>query len=290
MSFDKPKVTRANLNDLKEGCRHRGTQDACPWRRIRDDDFGAGGCFLIPGTSYQLIVAVALVLPGIVFGTTLQRLRGPTPEDKDASTRILRAIAVGAALDVLYALAFGPKLVQLAHPAPGRQASLLSIFTANPREIALWVALLAGAVPALAAFCVHFQSAFRETSREISIKKRLADALKIHYRTTPTAWDYIAREGGCFIRVRLSDGVYFGGWIDEQSFVSGYPEPKDIFIRSQWALNEKGVFLHKIQGTRGVYIPVSDGVVVEWLSMPDQVEDGSSVEPPETEKQEVKEY
>lgn len=224
---------------------------------------------MIPGTSYQLVVAISLVLPGIVFGTTLQRLRGPTPEDKDASTRVLRAIAVGAALDILYAILFGPKLVQLANPMPGRQGSLFSIFSANPREIALWVALLAGIIPALTAFLVHFQSAFRETSKEIGVGKRAADALKIHYRTTPTAWDYISGQGGCFIRIRLSDGVYFGGWMDEKGYVSGYPEPKDVFIRWQWALDEKGVFLHEIENTQGVYLSISDGVVVEWLGRPE---------------------
>jgi hypothetical protein len=223
---------------------------------------------LIPSSSYQLLILVALVLPGIVFGSTLQRLRGPTPEDKDASTRVLRAIAVGAAFDIAYVLILGPYLVQLVTQSPSVAGDIMG-FTTHPRQAALWTLLLAGIAPAAVAYMVHIRATWPD-GPEMKFKSKLKRALRTTYRTPPTAWDYIARaRGGCFVRVRLADGEFIGGWTNEETFVSGYPEPRDIFIGSQWAVDGKGVFLHKIQGTLGVYVPLSENTVVEWLAAPE---------------------
>lgn len=222
---------------------------------------------LIPQTSYQLIALFTLALPGIVFGSTLQRLRGPTPEDKDASTRILRAIAVGAGFDVVYFLAFGPQIVEAVRQPddPGEMSALAS----HPREAALAVLLLAGVIPALTAYLIHLQAAWRDTPEGLTTTKRLRKAASNTYRTTPTAWDHIARaRGGCFVRVRLADGSYVGGWADEETYVSGYPEPRDIFVRWQWDLDESGRFQHEIEGTLGIYVPLADSTHVEWLLPP----------------------
>lgn len=237
---------------------------------------------MIPSTSYQLLVLVGLVLPGIVFGSVLQRLRGPIPEDKDASTRILRAIAVGAGFDIAYVLLFGPQLVDVVRHAPTFPGGPSGV-AASPREVALWTLLLAGVIPSLTALLIHIKANFRVDPPNKPFKLRLKHALRTTYRTTPTAWDYIARaRGGCFVRIRLGDGKFIGGWVTEESFVSGYPEPRDIFIASQWAVDERGVFLRKIEGTLGVYVPLADNTVVEWLAKPVS-ENVSSVESKELE-------
>lgn len=227
---------------------------------------------LVPGTTYQLLILVGLVLPGIVFGTTLARLRGPTPDDKDASTRLLRAVAIGAALDVFYVLAIGPHLASLLQTrptVPGGPAGL----AAHLRESALWVLLLAGIVPALLAYLVHARAVLVGVPDGTPGRERLRRLTSTTYRTTPTAWDQIAtRRGGCFVRVRLQDGEFVGGWVGDTAFVSGYPEPRDIFIPLQWALDPQGRFLHEIEGTLGVYVPLPDSVVVEWLQPPPQPE------------------
>ncbi|GHE83375.1 hypothetical protein GCM10017786_13070 [Amycolatopsis deserti] len=225
----------------------------------------------VANTSYQLLTIVALLLPGVVFGSTLQRLRGPTPEDKDASTKILRAIAVGAGFDVIYALILGPLIVDLAKPTPGSANGILSAFARSPREVAFWTLILAGVIPALAAYVVHLQATIRENPQKKKSWARLWAAFQNTYRTVPTSWDYIAGvRGGCFVRIRLADGEYIGGWVGAESYVSGYPESRDIFISSQWAVNKDGVFLHKIEDTLGFYLAIPDGAVVEWVGRPKQ--------------------
>jgi hypothetical protein len=240
---------------------------------------------LVPSTTYQLLILVGLVLPGIVFGATLARLRGPTPDDKDASTRLLRAVAIGAALDVLYVLAVGPhlaSLIQTRSAVPGGPSGL----AAHLRESAVWVLLLAGVVPALLAYFVHARAVLASIPEGTPMGERLRRLTSTTYRTTPTAWDQIAtRRGGCFVRIRLQDGEFIGGWVGEAAFVSGYPEPRDIFIPWQWALDPQGRFLQEIKGTLGVYVPLPEGVVVEWLRPPIQPGLGGAVDQANDEEQ-----
>lgn len=223
---------------------------------------------LIPATSNQLLILVAVILPGIVFGTVLQRLRGPTPEDRDVGTRVLRAAAVGVGLDIVYVLAAGSTLTHLLRSEPA-VATRSAAFVLHPREAALWALVLVGVIPAILALLVHAQAVFRDVPAGLTPGQRLRRATNTTYRTTPTAWDYIARKrGGCFVRVRLKDGEYIGGWVGRDTYVSGYPEPRDLFIDSQWALDPQGRFLHKIEGTLGFYVAIGEGVLVEWLHAP----------------------
>jgi hypothetical protein len=236
---------------------------------------------LIPATSNQLLILVAVVLPGIVFGTVLQRLRGPTPEDRDVGTRVLRAAAVGVALDISYVLVGGFAITGLFLPASAGGADLPRLVT-HPREAALWALLLVGVVPGSLALLVHARAVLRDAPEGSSLKWRLQQVARTTYRRTPTAWDYIARKrGGCFVRVRLTDGEYIGGWVKADSYVSGYPEPRDLFISSQWAVDPQGRFLHKIPGTLGFYLAVGEGVLVEWLEKPSFE---PTVEPPSDQK------
>jgi hypothetical protein len=219
---------------------------------------------LIPATSNQLLILVAVILPGVVFGTVLRRLRGPTPEDKDVGTQVLRATAVGIGLDIAYVLVAGPGLVNLLRGAGASPA-----FVRHPREAGLWALLLLGVIPAVLAYAVHAQAVLRDSPPNLTRAQLVRRVLHTTYRATPTAWDHIARRrGGCFVRVRLAEGDYVGGWVDGRAFVSGYPEPRDLFVASQWVLDQRGVFIHKIEGTLGFYLAICDGMLVEWIAAP----------------------
>jgi Family of unknown function (DUF6338) len=215
-----------------------------------------------------------------VFGTVLQRLRGPTPEDRDVGTRVLRAAAVGVGLDLVYVLTAGPTLVRQFRAADSATTHSAA-FVLHPREAALWALLLVAVIPGLLSLIVHAQAVLRDAPRGLTVAERLRRVAHTTYRTTPTAWDYIAlKRGGCFVRIRLPEGEYIGGWVDERAFVSGYPEPRDLFIASQWALDPQGRFLHKIVGTLGFYVAIGDSVLVEWLqpTSPEPVNDNPVIQ------------
>lgn len=96
----------------------------------------------------------------------------------------------------------------------------------------------------------------------------------VPYRAIPTAWDFAApQRSGTFVRVRTPEGGWIGGWFGEGSFVSTYPEKRDIFIASQWTLSEHGAFQDVVPGSAGVWIAVGDGCLVEWINDPAASED-----------------
>jgi hypothetical protein len=221
-----------------------------------------GGLVSIPGTAYQLVVLLVLVMPGVVYSAVRSRLRGPTADDRDVGVRILRAMVVSAALDSLYGLILGPRLVTLAGSRNGSQT--LQGFALHTRELATWAFFLLFVVPTLLACVLHGVS-----WRRVDRWWRWSPRRQTGYHPTPTAWDYAApRHGGCFVRIRLSDGRFVGGWLGENAFMATYPEARDIYIDSQWRLDHDGTFLHRLDGTLGLHVSLSSADVVEWLDAP----------------------
>lgn len=226
----------------------------------------------IPGTAYQLVVLLVLVMPGIVYAAARGRLRGPGPDDRDASVRVLRAMMISAALDTLYVVALGPHFLALHRdrgPRAGQQGWAL-----HSRELAAWAFLLLFLLPALLAFVLH------GLNWEPVKGSRWKHRAKRHrsYHPTPTAWDYAAPPhlGGCFVRIRLVDGRFVGGWLGDNSFVSSYPEARDIFIDRQWRLDAAGTMLRPLERTLGVYVNLEGAQLVEWVSGPQETAVDSS--------------
>jgi hypothetical protein len=86
------------------------------------------------------------------------------------------------------------------------------------------------------------------------------------YRGTPTAWDHAApSRGGRFVRIRIGPGRWVGGWFGNDSYVSTYPEPPDIFLESQWAVDTEGQIGERVAKTAGVWLRLRDGDIVEWV-------------------------
>src|SRR6266542_6631364 len=68
----------------------------------------------VPSSVPQLIILVAFILPGVVYQSVRSRLRGPAPDELNATSKVLRATAVSTALVLFYGLLIGPELVDLA--------------------------------------------------------------------------------------------------------------------------------------------------------------------------------
>jgi hypothetical protein len=86
------------------------------------------------------------------------------------------------------------------------------------------------------------------------------------YDPTPTAWDFaINRVGPAFVRVLLDDGRWVGGYAGPDSFYTGYPEAREIFVERGWQVNEQGEFAGEVENTAGRWIKCDDAVVVEFI-------------------------
>ena len=218
---------------------------------------------IIPSTVYQLLSVLLLVVPGIVFAGVRRTLVGPSPEDRDFSVRLVRALATSALFDGIYLIVGGPEIVRFIREKPQQTGSLVG-FAGHPREAAGLALLLLVAIPAVAA-CVPFIRFLQVPPSQYWLRK----VLQYPNQSTPSAWDYAApNRGGCFVRVFTEDNRWVGGALGGNAFVSTYPEPRDIFIEEEWVLDENGGFVEPVENSLGIYVPLGSSRVA-WLASTD---------------------
>jgi hypothetical protein len=218
----------------------------------------------IPTGFDQVIVFLLLVLPGITFATARASFVGWRQQDTSASNRILEALFVGAIFDGFYLLLFGEYVSDV---VAGRRDPIGEF---NFWDTLLAIVLLLG-VPALV-------GALRSLRfRPIRLKKLGGGTVRKlvslnNYRPTPLAWDWVADRflKRQFVRVRLPDGVFVGGWFAGHSYVSTFPQPHDMYVEVAWRLSPNGEFLDPVANSGGIWISVPEGSYVEWINEPEE--------------------
>jgi hypothetical protein len=96
-------------------------------------------------------------------------------------------------------------------------------------------------------------------------------------RLTPTAWDHYFNLGeACFVLLHLKNDAMAGGLYSGNSFASSYPEKEDLYLEELWTVDEKGVFLRKVENTKGLLVNFEEIKVIEFFKL-----DGTSLKPPE---------
>ena len=206
---------------------------------------------MIPGTVQQLTILLVLVLPGVFYQAVRERLSGVRAAENEPQNRLLRAIAAGALLDAVYAVAVGPLLVQL---LGGTATAPFTGVVQHPRLAGLAGLLLVVVVPSAVAWAEGRWVRRRALAR---------------YEPTPTAWDALFHgSGSCFVRVRLKSGLWVGGWLGSNSAVSAYPQPGDLYLQTQYRMAADGSFVGRMPGSAGVYVKAADVEVLELLRPP----------------------
>ncbi|MGW7093314.1 DUF6338 family protein [Streptomyces sp. NPDC054874] len=200
-----------------------------------------------PATVLQFALLVLLVLPGVTYQFVRERRRGPVPGERDLGERVLRAIVASIALDALYAVVAGPALVRLARGTGGGWGGFLE----RPRLIGFVAAVLFLVVPAVAAVTVSLVDRQRRKAR---------------FLRTPSAWDHAFRDREpCFVRVRLKDGNWAGGWYGDRSYASSYPHPAELYLESARVMGADGSFGARVRGTAGLRLRAEDFDVLEFV-------------------------
>lgn len=206
----------------------------------------------VPGDRFQLVILLLFVLPGVVYQSARSRLRGPSPDDASALNRVLRALGVSATLLGLYAVTVGPHVLHLVAEA---QESGGDVKDGTVREVALWALVLLLAVPALLALLLFLL-------RKVPWPRWL----RVTYDPIPRAWDFaFTNVTPSYVRALTLDGRYTGGWYGEDSYVSSYPEPREIFLETAHHMNEDGTFGQEVAGSNGMYIRCDDVRLVELV-------------------------
>jgi hypothetical protein len=157
-------------------------------------------------------------------------------------------------LDSLYAIVAGPTLVRAVR---GGKSTGWDGMVQQSRLVGLLALILFVVVPAVAAGSVSVWQRRRLPTR---------------YQVTSSAWDYMFRHrGSCFVRVRLKDGTWVGGWYGSGSYATSYPEPAELFLESAWRMNPDGSFSHRITQTAGLHVRAADADVFELLQPPNRI-------------------
>ncbi|MGV9453154.1 DUF6338 family protein [Streptomyces sp. NPDC003635] len=208
-----------------------------------------------PTTVEQLLLLILLVLPGVTYQYLRERRRGPVAAEQVFADRVLRAMTASVALDAVYAVILGPYVVE----AVRRSGSGFQAVGDQPRAAGLWALVLFLGVPGAAAVAVSWWE--RRNSRAA-------------YWRTPTAWDHVFSNltRPRFVRARLKDGAWVGGWFDARSYASGYPHGGDLFLQWSYQMNSDGSFGPPVAGTAGLYIRVENIDILELVDAV-QVED-----------------
>jgi hypothetical protein len=212
-----------------------------------------------PSTTFAVVVLVVLLLPGLVYAVVRTTLKGFRADDKSIDTRIAQALVFSIVLDALYLLFAFPYVGTLV------KVSERSIEVVN--AVGLGITILGGAVllPGLIAFIANSPWRPRKRAKD-QLGRRFWIERKTRYSSVPTAWDYAAvLATPRFIRILLPDGRYVGGWWGPESYVSTYPEPRDIFISYPYEMAENGEFGDRKLESDGIWLTVPDGAIVEWV-------------------------
>jgi len=230
----------------------------------------------IPGTGGQLLILLLFVLPGSVYQTVRTRLRGPIPSDHDATSKVLRALAVSTGLNAVYLAVFGDALLK-----PLRARSLTSLDDGvNAHLAGLWALVFLFVVPGLLA-CVAFwlgRLDWRDLRRKAVADERMAKMHLEHlaYYPSPRTWDFsFLDKGHLWVRVKHPDGSWTGGKFGGDSLVASFPEPLALFLEETWTIGPAGEFLGPVAGSKGVYVRCDDAMAVErfdgWVDPPGYV-------------------
>jgi hypothetical protein len=198
----------------------------------------------VPTSVAQVAVLVGLVLPGAVFQIASETQLGPARHHITWSERVLRATLASLVFDTLYVIVAGPTLVGL---LKRWDHALLH----SSREVAVVFAVLVILFPAGVALALA-----RWRNRSWAGK----------YSDTPTAWDHMFRtESNVYVRARLKDGQWAGGWFGVRSFTSTFPEPESLYLERAYEMSNDGTFVAPVPGSAGLHLLRADVDFVELV-------------------------
>lgn len=221
----------------------------------------------VPGSVPEILFFIVLVTPGVAYSLARRMVVGWQSPDHSAAARLFDALFVSLVFDAFYLLVLLSLLGWTGGNALERAGELIGSLHGGVLALVLIVFLLL--VPAAVGYFVSARFTTVKVATRSGGERTTVRQIN-RARSTPRAWDHAAFRAydPCFVRVRTEDGKYYGGWFDSDSLVSTYPFTRDIFIAVAWNMGEFGEFIDEASNTRGIWVPISDGCVVEWIDRP----------------------
>lgn len=226
----------------------------------------------LPNTLPQVLIFIAMLVPGITFVSVRTWYVGWRSPDYGAGSRILEALYVSAIFVIVY-VGLGLAAFGLASEVTGMN-NLGSFdhwasdgWRSTP---AWWIGLVAVLLLVLVPGGIAILTSWSRTTVELQDDGTLKKVRKRVNRNqaTPRAWDYAAYGADTerFVRIKTAAGLYIGGWYDSAGYVSTYPYERDIFIAHQWRMGTRGEFIEPLEDSLGVWVPITEACHVEWVA------------------------
>jgi hypothetical protein len=128
------------------------------------------------------------------------------------------------------------------------------------------------AAPTVLAVAVHAGTVFRAGNRGRQFFTNF-----VTYSPVPTAWDFAAtNRRPCFIRILTADDTWIGGYAGENSFVSAFPQQRDVYVEIAYEMDSDGAFLRPVEGSAGMWISCGDSKLLQLVEVPTSDPEGGS--------------
>lgn len=223
----------------------------------------------IPDGFATLAFSLILVLPVAINQAIRRRLVGENYGDREWATTFAQGFVLSAVLLLVYA---GAGLVDLRWFFIDAESS--PRFVSVTQDTAWFVLVGFVVVPALVSLLIHWRHiAWSAPEPTGWFKWKVVPRSRYGYSNTPTAWDFAVRqhsETGAWLRVLKPEGLWVGGWWGGASFASTYPEPRSVFIHSQWELDDEGNLVREIPNT-GVWLMIDDEKDLVFWGAPESI-------------------
>jgi hypothetical protein len=198
-----------------------------------------------------------------VYAVVRRKRKGFGPDDLTIDTRIAQALLISVLLSSAY-VALGWAWLDGLAIIDGETVTIV-----NPLGLGLTVLVACALVPAGLAWLLNLPYEIRrwregDTGWKLLWRWKLERTIRAS--SIPTAWDAAAsRPHHRMVRVQFPDGRWIGGFYGPGSFVSTFPQPRDIYISHQYEMSEDGQFLSPLERTGGVWLRIRDEHIVEFL-------------------------
>lgn len=250
-----------------------------------------------PTTVFGVVMIILLLVPGLVYAVARRHLKGFQYDDLSKDARVAQALIISLFLDTIYLLGASQWLGDWVEFKADQ-----AIVKAPSWGIALAVLVGGFIAPGLMAIVLnlpyriirvlnndaletkngHDASELTHNHNSSRIRKLTMLVLNAcnwlghkfpfriertaYYQSVPNAWDWGAREPRHrWVRITLPNGNRVGGFFGPGSYVSTYPEPRDIFISHQYHLKDDGSWGDMPDRAAGLWLKIGDDHIVEFL-------------------------
>lgn len=202
-----------------------------------------------PTSVPALLILIAFVIPGAVYGLVFERTAGPL-RSNEMGLRILRAITVSTIFHAVYLIIGARYIVKkyevLATAFDKNTRSGYDTVASSLQTYGWLIALYLLVFPAIIGLLVALLA---RTEAVHSL------ATEILYVPPPSAWDAMfANQEHAWVRVQKEDGTWLGGkWIGG-AVASSTGSPQEVFLPTQVRMSEDGEFEEILQTSAGIWI------------------------------------